>query len=49
MFICGIFQGGAGDGLRDDYAELPPNQRRKKLQHKIDEISNKIGQENAAK
>ena len=44
-----IFQSGAGDGLRDDYADLPPNQRRKKLQQKIDEITGKIQQENAAK
>ncbi|CAG7714120.1 unnamed protein product, partial [Allacma fusca] len=50
--IFGIFgnnKGGTNDGLKDDYAELPPNQRRKKLQQKIDEISTKIQQENAAK
>jgi len=50
--LFGIFgntkPGNAADG-RDDYSELPPNKRRKKLQQKIDEFSDKIQQENAAK
>lgn len=49
--LFGIFSNnkpGGTDG-RDDYSELPPNQRRKKLQQKIDEYTAKIQQENAAK
>ncbi|XP_021950505.1 formin-binding protein 1-like isoform X2 [Folsomia candida] len=50
--IFGIFgntkPGNNTDG-RDDYSELPPNQRRKKLQQKIDEFSAKIQQETAAR
>jgi hypothetical protein len=50
--LFGIFgnnkPGAAGDG-KDDYSELPPNQRRKRLQQKIDECAAKIQQENAAK
>ncbi|XP_024084583.1 formin-binding protein 1-like isoform X2 [Cimex lectularius] len=39
---------GNGDN-KDDYSDLPPNQRRKKLQSKIDEIQSKIHQESAAR
>ncbi|ODN03326.1 Formin-binding protein 1-like [Orchesella cincta] len=49
--LFGIFgnnKPGGTDG-RDDYSELPPNQRRKKLQQKIDEYAAKIQQETAAK
>ena len=38
-----------GDGGLDDFAELPPNQRRKKLQSKIDALTSKICQETAAR
>jgi len=34
---------------KDDFSELPPNQRRKKLQSKIEEITGKICQETAAR
>jgi len=34
---------------KDDFSELPPNQRRKKLQAKIEEITGKICQETAAR
>jgi len=34
---------------KEDFSELPPNQRRKKLQSKIDEITGKICQETAAR
>jgi len=34
---------------KEDFSELPPNQRRKKLQAKIDEYNSKISQETAAR
>lgn len=34
---------------KEDFSELPPNQRRKKLQSKLDEIAAKISQETAAR
>merc|ERR1739838_205973 len=34
---------------QEDFSELPPNQRRKKLQAKIDELTGKISQETAAR
>ena len=53
LFISGIFAqtknfAGLGDGL-DDFSELPPNQRRKKLQSKLDALTSKICQETAAR
>jgi hypothetical protein len=53
IFISGIFAqtknfAGLGDGL-DDFSELPPNQRRKKLQSKLDALTSKICQETAAR
>jgi len=38
-----------GDYKKDDFSELPPNQRKKKLQSKIEEITGKICQETAAR
>ncbi|XP_058804783.1 formin-binding protein 1-like isoform X2 [Phymastichus coffea] len=40
---------GYGDGAKEDYSDLPPNQRKKRLQQKIDEIQAKIQQETAAR
>ncbi|XP_055947213.1 formin-binding protein 1 homolog isoform X1 [Argiope bruennichi] len=37
------------DELKDDYSDLPPNQRKKKLNQKIDTLSTQIAQETAAK
>merc|ERR1712156_1234919 len=37
------------DFKKDDFSELPPNQRKKKLQSKIEEITGKICQETAAR
>ncbi|CAB0020781.1 unnamed protein product, partial [Nesidiocoris tenuis] len=34
---------------KDDYSDLPPNQRKKKLQTKIEEIQSKIHQETATR
>jgi len=34
---------------KEDFSELPPNQRRKKLQAKLDELTAKISQETAAR
>merc|ERR1711971_468076 len=34
---------------KEDFSELPPNQRRKKLQGKLDELTAKISQETAAR
>ncbi|XP_037038980.1 formin-binding protein 1-like isoform X3 [Bradysia coprophila] len=36
------------DGMKEDYSDLPPNQRRKKLTSKINELKHKIVQETAA-
>lgn len=35
--------------MKEDFSDLPPNQRRKKLQSKIQELQQKIGQETAAR
>lgn len=40
---------GYGDGAKEDFSDLPPNQRKKRLQQKLDEIAAKIQQETAAK
>lgn len=37
------------DGTKEDYSDLPPNQRRKKLASKIQEIQQKIQSETAAR
>lgn len=42
--LFGIFS-----SSKEDYADLPPNQRKKRLQQKIDEINAKIQQETAAR
>ncbi|XP_044262722.1 cdc42-interacting protein 4 homolog isoform X4 [Tribolium madens] len=34
---------------KEDLSDLPPNQRRKKLMQKVEELKNKVGQETAAK
>ena len=34
---------------KEDFSDLPPNQRRKKLQSKIDELNSKVVQETAAR
>jgi hypothetical protein len=34
---------------KEDYSDLPPNQRKKKLQLRVDEITAKIQQETAAR
>ncbi|KAJ8680909.1 hypothetical protein QAD02_016696, partial [Eretmocerus hayati] len=53
--IFGIFSSnknnvpGYGDGVKEDYSDLPPNQRKKRLQQKIDELQGKIQQETAAR
>ena len=41
-----ILQGlnGISSSVQEDFSELPPNQRRKKLQNKIDEYTAKISQ-----
>lgn len=48
----GTFQNnvpGYGDGAKEDCSDLPPNQRKKRLQQKLDEIQAKIQQETAAR
>lgn len=50
--LLGIFaQSKNPNGLpvQEDFSELPPNQRRKKLQAKIDDLTAKISQETAAR
>lgn len=37
------------DGTKEDYSDLPPNQRRKKLTAKIQEIQQKVQLETAAR
>ncbi|XP_074106534.1 formin-binding protein 1-like Cip4 isoform X2 [Cotesia typhae] len=40
---------GYGDGAKEDCSDLPPNQRKKRLQQRLDEIQAKIAQETAAR
>merc|ERR1719410_1912625 len=50
--LLGIFgqnKNVAVPAIQEDFSELPPNQRRKKLQSKIDELTAKISQETAAR
>merc|ERR1719278_1611891 len=52
--LLGLFSNSKGSSnniftKQDDFSELPPNQRRKKLQSKIEEITGKICQETAAR
>lgn len=35
--------------MKEDYSDLPPNQRRKKLTAKLQELQQKIGQETATR
>ncbi|XP_070498331.1 formin-binding protein 1-like isoform X4 [Chironomus tepperi] len=37
------------DGMKDDFSDLPPSQRKKKLQSKIQELQKSIGQEQGAR
>jgi len=39
----------SSSGDKDDYSELPPNQRRKKILQRLEEIQAKLHQEIAAK
>lgn len=41
--------GGFGNNGKDDFSNLPPNQRRKKLQQRIEEIQQSLQQESAAR
>uniref|UniRef100_A0A8D9BX72 Formin-binding protein 1-like n=2 Tax=Cacopsylla melanoneura TaxID=428564 RepID=A0A8D9BX72_9HEMI len=41
--------GAFGSNGKDDYSHLPPNQRRKKLQQRIEEIQQNLQQESAAR
>ncbi|XP_067133111.1 formin-binding protein 1 isoform X1 [Centruroides vittatus] len=49
--IFGIFSSNKHhiDDSKDDYSDLPPNQRKKKLQQKIEHINNQIQQESATR
>lgn len=51
--IFGIFSSNKNslstDGIKEDFSDLPPNQRRKKLQAKTQELQQKIAQETAAR
>ena len=43
FFLVFLPQGSPGTfGEKDDFSDLPPNQRRKKLQAKIEEITAKV-------
>uniref|UniRef100_A0A182QQZ9 SH3 domain-containing protein n=1 Tax=Anopheles farauti TaxID=69004 RepID=A0A182QQZ9_9DIPT len=50
--IFGIFTGNKNnlstDGLKEDFSDLPPTQRRKKLMAKVQELQQKVAQEQAA-
>lgn len=48
-FCIHFFQGNLPDGSKEDYSNLPPTQRRKKLIAKIQEIQQKIQTEIAAR
>lgn len=51
--IFGIFSSNknilSSEGLKEDFSDLPPNQRRKKLNSKIQELQQKVQQETAAR
>eukprot|EP00094_Tigriopus_californicus_P006525 TCALIF_06282-PA protein Name:"Similar to fnbp1l Formin-binding protein 1-like (Xenopus laevis)" AED:0.14 eAED:0.14 QI:0/0/0/0.91/0.72/0.75/12/0/606 len=52
--ILGTITGGRGSqnnltSEKEDFSDLPPNQRKKKLQQKIDELNGKVCQETAAR
>ncbi|XP_050533254.1 formin-binding protein 1-like isoform X2 [Daktulosphaira vitifoliae] len=50
MDVCSSVKNNlSNSGDKDDYSELPPNQRRKKILQKLDEIQAKLHQEIAAK
>lgn len=50
--IFGIFASNKNnlstDGMKEDFSDLPPTQRRKKLQQKVQELQQKVSQEQAA-
>lgn len=50
--IFGIFASNKNnlstDGMKEDFSDLPPTQRRKKLQQKVQELQQKVAQEQAA-
>ncbi|XP_071096078.1 cdc42-interacting protein 4 homolog [Haliotis cracherodii] len=45
--IFGLFQSSKVDDPKEDFSDLPPNQRRKKLQQKIDAIKKEMAKEQA--
>ncbi|XP_041369269.1 formin-binding protein 1-like isoform X2 [Gigantopelta aegis] len=45
--IFGIFSGSKTDNQNEDFSDLPPNQRRRKLQSKIDNIKRDMAKEQA--
>lgn len=51
--IFGIFSSNksilSSDALKEDFSDLPPNQRRKKLNSKLQELQQKVQQETAAR
>lgn len=50
MDVCSSVKNNlSSSGDKDDYSELPPNQRRKKILQKLDEMQAKLHQEIAAK
>ncbi|XP_050436465.1 formin-binding protein 1 isoform X2 [Adelges cooleyi] len=50
MDVCSSVKNNlSSSGDKDDYSELPPNQRRKKILQRLDEIQAKLHQEIAAK
>lgn len=46
---CSVAQNVTSVDGKEDFSDLPPNQRRKRLVAKIDELQTKIGQEQAAR
>ena len=48
--ICLLFECQSNsDDSKDDYADLPPNQRRKRIQAKIDQIQTQFTQETSVR
>lgn len=45
--IFGLFQSSKMDDQKEDFSDLPPNQRRRKLQQKIDAIKKEMAKEQA--
>lgn len=49
MIFSTFHQNSTFDEKQEEYADLPPNQRRKRIQAKLDMLKNNMNQENAVR